>query len=186
MDELGSVRGASEFVNVATSVCMVKKIKNSDDLMLQRIKNNECTDRLRGGLKFKIEQIPIKESDREPGSKQTHHGGIKHFNFIDKTEDELTDMCKSINQTTSSGGDSYYMKVKRVLARMHAEGKPMYVRIVRGLILAEGVTDYYITRTLKWEDFGYTTKRTGFKESWILIKKEDNNPKEDKNETYTN
>lgn len=151
----GAIRGASEWANVPHAVCVIKKDKDGDHSILQKYKINKSKTGNKGGFKYLIEDITL-----PPPYNHITKGGIKGpFEYIDKDARDINKQCES---DLEQKGETNFEKVKKVIARLEAEKKPMTTTLVKDLAKAEGVSGYYLDRVLNWSDFGYKTEDTGF------------------------
>ena len=92
--DMGTLRGASEFVNMATSVCRVFELKDDAGYVLCKLKVNESKVGTKGGIKYKIENLAIHENWRAEGSKEVGKGGIKFLEYVHSTREKLKEDCK--------------------------------------------------------------------------------------------
>lgn len=160
-DDLGSIRGASEWENVASCVHKIKELKDEAGLILTRLKVNESSQGTKGGLQFKIESCQIPDMFREKGSTETTKGGIRVLNYIDKTKGQIDKM--SLKEFLDPHSETPDDKILKVIARLEAEKKELNTSVVKDLAKAEGVTDYYLQRKLNWNRLGYKAKNNAGK-----------------------
>ena len=152
-DDLGSIRGASEWENVASCVHKIKALKNHDGFVLTKLKVNESDNGTFGGLRFQIESKDIPEDALAPGSEETQKGGISHLNFINKYKNQIDKMAE--NEFKDPHAPTATDKIKKVIQRLEAEGKELKLSLIKDLSKAEGVSRYFLDKKLELEDLGY-------------------------------
>ena len=88
----GRLMGASTIKNIAECILSVEEFKDTDDFVLIRDKLTDGNKNI-GGIKFKVESIPI-PSHNFKDKKQYTHGGIKQFEYINEHVNKILSMCK--------------------------------------------------------------------------------------------
>ena len=152
-DDLGSIRGASEWENVASCVHKIKALKNHDGFVLTKLKVNESDNGTFGGLRFQIESKDIPEGALAPGSEEKQKGGIEHLNYINKYKNQIDKLAE--NEFKDPHADLPTDKIKKVIKRLEAEGKELKLSLIKDLSKAEGVSRYFLDNKLNLEDLGY-------------------------------
>ena len=152
--DMGTLRGASEFVNMATSVCRVFELKDDAGYVLCKLKVNESKVGTKGGIKYKIENLAIHENWRAEGSKEVGKGGIKFLEYVHSTREKLKEDCKEELPEHGNRHDPSSI-IKFVIAKLKAEEKELDTTIIKNLAQVHGVTSYYLEKKLKWADYGY-------------------------------
>jgi len=150
-DDLGSVRGASEWGNVASSVLITKELKDGSGYVIQKIKVNESSTGNKGALKYNIENININSHSNK--GVEINKGGLKGpFEYIDKAKRDLDKDCV---KEFEFQGETHVDKIKVIIADMEADGKELNTSVIKKKAIARDVSTYYLKNTLKWNDFGY-------------------------------
>ena len=158
-DDLGSIRGASEWENVAGGVFKIKELKDDQGYLMVKLKVNESDTGTAGGIKFLIESITIPECWIAPDQKEKTKGGIRNLELIDKPKRELDKL--TVKEFLDAHADSPEDKIRRVIQRLEAEKKELNTSIIKELARAEGVTGYYLNNRLNWSSFGYQSQSSG-------------------------
>ena len=171
VDELGSIRSASELPNLANAVLKIRELKDDQGYLIYRLKVNEGKQIKKGAIKYKLEDCEIPKKYLAEGSKEDKKGGIKNLRYVDKPVAFLKKDCE--DDIPNPNKESYFDKIKRVIDRRIAEGKALDTTIIRKLSIAEGVSKYYFQKTVNWTEFGYEEEGNGKfgAEYRILLKK---------------
>ena len=167
VDDIGSIRGAGEFVNIANAVLKTRELKDNAGYLLYRLKVNQAQNTKKGAVKYKIENCTIPEKFLAEGSKEKTKGGIKVLNYEDKPVGLLQKDC--VEDIPNPHKETYFDKVQKVIDRMNAEDKVLDTTVVRKLARAEGVSKYYLNTKIDWTAHGYTEHSTGQGRSFRIV-----------------
>lgn len=159
INDLGGFRGASELVNISTSVCRVFEMKDGEGFILGKLKVNESKVGKKGGIQYKIETLDINKVFLAEGSKETGKGGIRELKFLNKPLSELKKSC--VKELDFKESESPVETINKVILRLRAENKELNTAIIKNLAKAEGVSAYFLNKKLVWDDFGYISQSVG-------------------------
>ena len=126
LDEMGSLRGATEWPNVAATVAKIYDLTGGRGHVLIRVKSNFSEDGLKGGIKFKIKSKSIPENLFYKWFDSKKHkntfGAIEKLEYTSKTAAAIKAECEKDNEPL---GESFSDELSKVINTFIEEKRPL-------------------------------------------------------------